>query len=517
MITKGYNRNLGDPITDSEKRLSSANPENGRERTDGKLGVGLVHSRVNIVGNHNERVRKSNPLEGTDRHTECNKETSSIRRDGEKTEMKLLHIAKVSQEKPKYRFTSLASLLNKEYLVSCFKELKKDRANGADGVSVKEYGENIDENIESLIFRMKQMSYRPQAVRRVYIPKEKGGKRPLGIPAVEDKIVQKAIAKILEAIFDPSFLETSYGFRKGISQHDALRKIDKVITRKPVNYVIDADIKGFFDNVDHKWMVKFLEHRISDNNLIRLIVRFLKSGIMEEGKYWETEKGTPQGGIISPILSNIYLHYVLDLWMEKKIKKESKGCVEIIRYADDFIICVENKEEAYKILESLRGRLDKFGLTLSEEKRQIVRFGRKAKKESRQVGTNTFDFLGITHYNDKTRKGGYKVGRKTSKNKYRVKMKNMNRWLKEVRCKLSPKEIWEKMKLKLIGHYRYYGVSGNYRMIAKYHYNIIRKLYYWLNRRSQRKSFTWETFRRYLNKYPLPSPKIYVNLYACAT
>lgn len=519
MITQGDNRNLGDPrAVPTRKGLSRINTENGGDKTDGKEGVGSAHSRVNIVGNCNEQPVKAacgyaGRLEGTDSHTECDKETSTILRDGEKTETKLLHITKVSKENPGYRLTALASLLNKEYLTNCYKELKKNRASGADGVSVEEYGKNLEENIEVLISRMKQMSYRPQAVRRSYIPKDNGGKRPLGIPAVEDKMVQKGITKILEAIFEPGFLDVSYGFRKGKSQHDALSRIDKAVTSKPINYVIDADIKGFFDNVDHKWMVKFLEHRINDKNLIRLIVRFLKSGIMEECKYWKTEKGTPQGGVISPILSNIYLHYVLDLWIEKKVKKECKGKVEMIRYADDFIICVENKEEAYRILEALGERLNKFGLTLSGEKTRIVRFGRTAAKEEKP---NTFDFLGFTHFNDKTRKGSYKVGRKTSKKKFRMKMKGMNEWLREVRCRLSPGEIWKVMKSKLIGHYRYYGVSGNYRMIANYQYNVIRKLFYWLNRRSQRRNIDWASFRKYLERYPLPKPKIYVNLYTLA-
>ncbi len=515
MITQGNNRNLGDPLAAPRKKgVSSNNAENGEGRTDGEKGVGLVHSRVNDIGNYVENPEKAGTLEGTDSHTKCDKETSSIHREAEKTETKLLHITKVSKGNPGYRFTSLASLLNEEYLTDCYKSLKKGRASGADGVSVEEYGASLEENIKLLLSRMKQMSYRPQAVRRVYIPKDNGGKRPLGIPAIEDKIVQAAITRILESIYEPVFLETSYGFRKGKSQHDALSKIDKVVTSKPVNYVIDADIKGFFDNVGHKWIVKFLEHRISDRNLIRLIVRFLKSGIMEESKYWETEKGTPQGGIISPVLSNIYLHYVLDLWVQKEVKKKSKGYVEMTRYADDFIILVEKKEEAYKILEVLRKRLNKFGLTLSEEKTRILTFGRRTQKEEKP---NTFDFLGFTHFNDKTRKGSYKVGRKTSKKKFRMKMQGINQWLKSVRCRLSPEEIWKVTKAKLIGHYRYYGVSGNYRMIAKYNYNVIRKLFYWLNRRSQRRNINWESFRKYLTRYPLPSPKIYVNLYTLAS
>ncbi len=491
--------------------------KNREEITDVRAGVGLVHSRENRSGNIMETHKRVGALEGTNSCTECNKETSSNHRKGEGTGTKLLQITRVSEVDSSYRFKSLASLLNEEYLLDCFRELKRNKASGVDGVSVQEYERGLKENIRELISRMKSMSYRPQAVKRAYIPKGNGELRALGIPAVEDKLVQKAAAKILwesiplgEAIYEPGFIRTSYGFRKGKSPHDALREVEESAGRKPVNYVIDADIKGFFDNVDHKWMIKFLEHRIEDRNLIRLIVRMLKSGIMEEGKYWEADKGTPQGGIISPVLSNIYLHYVLDLWIERRMKKESKGYIEMIRYADDFIIFCEKEEEARAILKALEERLEKFGLTLSKEKTKIVKFGRKASREEKG---NTFDFLGFTHFNDKTMKGWYKVGRKTSKKKFGIKMKNMHKWIKTVRCKLSPKEIWRVMKLKLIGHYRYYGVSGNYRMIAMYFYNVKRKLYYWLNRRSQKQSFSRKSFDRYLNKYPLPSPRIYVSMY----
>jgi len=514
MITHGYNRNLGDPPTGSEKSgMNADNSVNGEGSVDGKAGVGTVHSRGNRMGNHPESPKQTGTLEGTDRHTWCNKETSPLRRERATTETKLLHIATVSQAHSSYRFTTLVHLINKEYLANCFMELKKGRANGADGVSVEEYGKNLSDNIDTLLHRMKQMSYHPQAVRRAYIPKENGKKRPLGIPAVEDKMVQQGIAKILEAIFEPEFLAVSYGFRKGKSQHQALSAIDKVITTRPVNYVIDADIKGFFDTVNHNWMVKFVEHRIADKKLLRYIVRFLKSGVMEEGKYWETEEGTPQGGIISPILSNIYLHYVLDLWIEKKIRKQSKGYVKLIRYADDFIIAVEKKEEAYAILEALRERMAKFGLTLSEEKTRIIRFGRKVSKEDKG---NSFDFLGFTHFNDTTRKGSYKVGRKTSKKKFRMKVKTLNEWIQEVRHTLSIRELWGILKAKLGGHYRYYGVSGNFRMIGNYRYITERMLFCWLNRRSQRRSFNWASFGKYLKKYPLPRPKIYVNLYKLA-
>jgi group II intron reverse transcriptase/maturase len=428
-------------------------------------------------------------------------------RGQESTATKLLKITKVATGDTSYRFTSLASLINEESLERSFHELNKRRATGIDGVSLEEYGQSLKENIHNLYERMKKFSYRPQPVRRVGIPKANGKTRMLGIPTVEDKIVQRAIAQILEAIYEPAFLEMSYGFRPNRSCHDALEKLNKAIVAQPTNYIIDADIKGFFDNVKHEWIIKFLEHRIADRNFIRLIVRFLKSGIMEEGKYYATEIGTPQGGIISPILSNIYLHYVLDLWVEKSVKKKCKGYVEAIRYADDFVICVKYKEEAENIVKMLRERLNKFGLELSEEKTRVIRFGRFAKEKQKRPPT--FDFLGITHYCDISRNGKFKVGRQTSRKKLISKIKEMNVWLKKVRNLVPIADIWTTLKQKLRGHYQYYGISGNYRKIASYYYYVIKLTFKWLNRRSQRKSYTWQGFTKYLLKYPLPLPKIY--------
>ncbi len=426
-------------------------------------------------------------------------------RGQEITETKLLKISRVATRSTTYRFTSLASLINEEFLERNYYELHKRRAVGVDGTSLEEYGVRLKENIHNLYEKLRTFRYRPQPVRRVCIPKDNGKTRKLGIPTVEDKIVQRAIAQILEAIYEPAFLDMSYGFRNKRSCHDALDKLDKVIATRPTRYIIDADIKGFFDNVKHEWIIKFLEHRIADKNLIRLVVRFLKSGIMEEGKYYVTEEGTPQGGIISPILSNIYLHYVLDLWIEKVIGKKNSGHVEGIRYADDFVICVQYKEEAENTVKMLSERLNKFGLELSEEKTRLIEFGRYAKEPKLE----TFDFLGITHYNDIGRNGKYKVGRQTSKKKFRIKIKETNLWLKKERNHLPIAEIWNTLKQKLRGHYRYYGISGNSRMIGEFYYQVIRAVFKWLNRRSQRESFTWQTFSKYQSKYPLPLPRIY--------
>jgi len=517
MMSNGKRGNLGDPLTVPNTGWRAINAEHSGDSTDGKPGVGSVHSRGNVLRKQEESQRQET-LEGADKDRQRDRETSSAHRDGATTGTKLERITKVARENLRYTFTSLASLLDEDYLAHCFSELKRNKASGVDGVSVEAYGEKLAENLHGLVERMKRMQYRPQAVRRVYIPKDNGGKRPLGIPAVEDKIVQMGITKILEAIFEPQFLDCSYGFRRGRSCHTALNRIDKVIMTKPINYIVDADIKGFFDTVDHKWMVECLRQRIADRNFLRLIVRFLKSGILEEGKYYETEQGTPQGGILSPVLSNIYLHYVLDLWVEKKLKKECRGYVEEIRYADDFILCVQHRAEGERVLSALRERLAKFGLELSEEKTRLIEFGRYAQQNARrrQVKPATFDFLGFTHYCDRTRRGYFKVGRRTSRKKYRLKMKAMTLWLKTVRNAYPIQEIWDVLKAKLIGHYRYYGVSGNYPRIARFYYETIGRAFKWLNRRSQRRSYTWERFRRYLERYPLPTPKLYHNLYTLA-
>jgi group II intron reverse transcriptase/maturase len=519
MMPHGKSGNLGDPEHFPQRGgIRSANPaKSGGEGTDGVLEVGSAHSRGNTPGNRSESQHQET-LEGADKDTQRDRETSTIHRGGETAVTKLERIAKVARDNPHYKFTSLASLLNEEYLAHCFSELKRDKASGVDGVSVEAYGENLAENLHGLVEKMKRMQYRPQAVRRVYIPKENGAKRPLGIPAVEDKVVQMGMAKILEAIFEPQFLECSYGFRRGRGCHMALNRVDKVIMTKPINYIADADIKGFFDTVDHQWMIECLKQRIADRNFLRFIVRFLKSGILEEGNYYETEQGTPQGGILSPILSNIYLHYVLDLWVEKKLKKECRGYVEEIRYADDFILCVQHKADGVRTLSALKQRLGKFGLELSEEKTRLIEFGRYARENAtrREEKPATFDFLGFTHYCDKTRRGYFKVGRQTSRKKYRQKRKAMTQWLKTTRNVLSLPELWMLLRAKLVGHYRYYGVSGNYPRIASYYSETIGSVFQWLNRRSQKKSFTWEQFRRYLERYPLPKPKLYYNLYTLA-
>ena len=344
------------------------------------------------------------------------------------TQQAIQTIALKARNDPKCKFTSLMHLLTEDFLKECFRELKRNKSPGIDGIIESEYEKQLDENITDLVARLKSKKYKPKPVKRVYIPKPNGDKRPLGIPAIEDKIVQMAIKKILEAIFEQDFIDTSYGFRPDRNCHDALKQLDKVIMNCPVNFIVDMDISKFFDTVNHKCLMEFLKQRIVDSSLLQLISRFLKSGIMEEGVYFETDQGTPQGGVLSPVLANVYLHYVLDSWFMTEVIPQLNGYAQLIRYADDFIICFENEKEAMIFGVALRQRMNKFGLKISEGKSKIIEFGRCSCQRARKYGfrCETFDFLGFTHFCDKTRRGKFKLGRKTSRKKFTQKMKDMN-------------------------------------------------------------------------------------------
>ncbi len=430
-------------------------------------------------------------------------------------ETKLHLITEIARKDRKCHFKNLIHVVNQKNLYQCFYQLRKDSASGIDGVTFQEYERNLVENLAQLVKRMKSFSYHPQAVRRHYIPKANGKMRPLGIPCLEDKIVHQAFARILTAIYEADFLDFSYGFRPKRNCHQALNRLDKSIMTQPINYIIDADIKGFFDHVNHQWMLRCLQERISDQKFLRYIKRFLKAGVMEDGKWQPSEQGTPQGGIISPILANIYLHYVLDLWMLKVVQPHCRGRVFIVRYADDFIIGVQYQDEAEQILAALRQRLGKFGLELAADKTQIIAFGRRAFEQWQQGGTRpkTFNFLGFTHFCEQTRNGKFKVGRTTERKRYRAKIKEMNQWLKDNRNRVSVERWWQTVGAKLVGHFRYYGVSGNYRAIERFHYLTERLAFKWMNRCSQKKRRTWEEFKKYLKRHPLPRPKIYHHWY----
>ena len=431
------------------------------------------------------------------------------------TPNKLILIAERAKREPAFQFISLAHLLDAGFLKSCYLELGRDRASGVDGVSWQEYGKDLEKNLENLVNRMKVKQYKPQPVKRVYIPKDEHTKRPLGLPALEDKVVQSGLARILEAIYEQDFLNCSYGFRPNRGCHGALREIDVTIMRRPINIVLEADIKGYFDHVPHEKMIELLGKRIKDPSFLLLVRRFLKAGYQEEGKLMATEAGVPQGGNLSPMLSNIFLHYVLDEWFEKEIKPQLKGEGHLVRYADDFICMVQKEDDAQAILNALRERMTQHGLELHPDKTRMLNFGRgvweKVRRQNQQI--STFDFLGFTHYCGKSRKGNFKLGVKTSGKKFRKCCRAMNLWLKGVRNVQQAKEWWSLVKSKLRGHYQYYGVSGNYQAINRYYRQTLRMMFKWLNRRSQRKSFNLKTFAEYLKRYPLPTPRIVHDFY----
>ncbi len=428
---------------------------------------------------------------------------------------KLALITRRAREDSAFQFTSLAHLLNVEFLRGCYRSLGKEKACGIDGRSWHDYGENLDENLVNLVERLKAKKYKPLPAKRVYIPKNDKETRPLGLPAIEDKIVQKGIARILEAIYEADFMDCSYGFRPKRSCHQALKSIHDTVMSKPVSYVIEADIKGFFDHVSHDWMMKFLQVRIRDSSLLLLIRRFLKAGYMESGLLVRTDEGTPQGGNLSPMLANIFLHYVLDLWFVKRVQPRVGGKCYLVRYADDFICMVQNQQSASQIERMLRERFAKFGLTLHPEKTRTISFGRYERQNARRQGrkSNTFDFLGFTHFCGHSRKGTFLLGRKTSGKKFRKACTEINNWLRQIRGVMRIKDLWSLLAAKLRGHYNYYGVSGNSRMIVRFGYVTIRAVIKWLNRRSQRRSFMWKQLNAYLVHYPLPRPRLVHNLY----
>jgi len=432
------------------------------------------------------------------------------------TWFKLSLISERAAREPELQFTSLAHLLNVSFLNDCYNSLNRNKAVGIDNVSWAEYGNNLEANLDKLVGKMKCRKYKPIPAKRVYIPKNETEKRPLGISAIENKIVETGIKHILESIYEQDFYDFSYGFRPKRSCHQALAKVDSLIMKNNVNHSVEADIKGFFDNVSHTELMEFLEKRIKDASLLHLIKLFLKAGYIDEGLLLKSEKGTPQGSILSPILANIYLHYVLDDWFATTVKQHIVGFCEIVRYADDFICVVQYAKEGKRVEKALKNRFNKYGLEIHPTKSQTISFGKyeqqNAKNQKRRA--NTFDFLGFTHFCDKTRNGKFKVGRKTSRKKFRAKMKTMNNWLKSTRNRMPLKEWWKILRAKLRGHFQYYGISGNYVSISKFNKLTVELTKKWINRRSQKRSMNWEQFNLYLEKYPLPKPKIMFNLYA---
>ena len=428
----------------------------------------------------------------------------------------LTRIGTKARQEPELVFTSLYHhICDVDNLRACYDALDAHKATGADGVTKDEYGQNLEANLRDLAARLGRMGYRPAPKRRSYIPKPGSAKgRPLGISNLEDKIVEAATKRTLEPIYEAVFEDSSYGYRPGRSQHQALDALGRTIQQRKVSHIVEADIKSFFDKVNHEWLIKFLRHRIGDERVIQLIIRMLKSGILEDGLVSATEEGTPQGSILSPLLSNIYLHYVLDLWFSRVVRQQSRGEAYYFRFADDFLACFQDEEDAARFRQRLGDRLEGFGLKLAEDKTQCIAFGRFARQDAQQRDEKPkeFTFLGFTHYCGKTRKGYLKVKRRTSRKKLGQSLRKFSEWASKVRSVLRLGEMIRQARTRVVGHLSYYAITDNAERCSYYRYRVTQILFSWLNRKSQRRAYNWGQFNQVLNLLNWPAVSIRINL-----
>lgn len=428
---------------------------------------------------------------------------------------KLMKVAEVAKRDSSARFYSLAYLIDEDMLARAFHRVRRGAAVGVDGVTKGEYGRGLGEKLRDLRGRMKAGTYRHQPIRRVHIPKESGKTRPIGIPSVEDKIVQGALMEVMNAIYEQDFLDCSYGFRPGRGAHDALRVLDRAAYKGEANWVLEADIKSYFDSIDRKELAEMLQRRIADGALMRLVGKCLRAGVLEGEQYSEPEYGTPQGSVLSPLLGNIYLHYALDEWFNREVKPRMKGAAHLIRYADDFIVAFERKDDAERVMEVLPKRLGRYGLELHPDKTRLVPF-RPPRHGGEGGRPGTFDFLGFTAYWRRTRNGKWVPQLKTRCGRLRRALKAVAERCRSHRHD-SVKDQHATLCSKIQGHINYFGVNGNYRSLAALVHKAERIWFKWLNRRSQRASKTWEQFQDMLRDFPLPRPRIVVRLWAGAT
>ncbi|MEM6692355.1 MAG: group II intron reverse transcriptase/maturase [Planctomycetota bacterium] len=406
-------------------------------------------------------------------------------------------------------FNNLFSLLNTELLFYAFRKLKRDKAPGVDGQSVEDYEENLRGNLQSLEDRIHRGSYQPQVSLRRDIPKGGGKTRPLGIACVEDKIVQRAIVMVLERIYEVDFSESSYGYRPKRSCHQALAELGERIHRDRVNFVLDADIAGFFNHVDHGQLIELLGRRVKDRRLLRLITRLLKSGVMIQGQRHDTDEGVAQGSVLSPLLANVYLHYVLDEWFEQQVTPRLRGQASIIRFADDFVCLFERESDAKRFRDVLVKRLNRYSLELAEEKTKLIRFGRFASRDSQRLGEgspDTFVLLGLMHYCGRSRAGRFKLKRRTATKKFRSKVSELKAWFR-TNLTTPIAAVWASLERKLRGHFGYFHVNDNWKMLMKYREAARRLAFRWMRRRSHKGGqLSWASYQQYLDRHPLPLP-----------
>jgi len=483
----------GDPYTGTKAET----PETAKGEPTGTATV----SRATAEEVEGRRLAKGN----SHRH-------NTLRTQGRARVRRALGRVRAAAEKDRdMRFTTLLHhVYNTDTLREAYFRLDRRAAPGVDGVTWHQYGEDLEERLQDLSARLKRGAYRARPVRRVYIPKPDGRERPIGVTTLEDKVVQLATVMVLNAVYEVDFLGFSYGFRPKRSQHDALDALTVGLERRKVNWVLDADVQGFFDAISHEWMVKFVEHRIADRRVVRLIQKWLNAGVLENGKRIRVEEGTPQGGSISPLLANIYLHYAFDLWAHHWRGKQATGDVIIVRYADDFVVGFQHRTEAERFLAELRARLDKFGLTLHPDKTRLIEFGRFSNRDRDGRGggkTSTFDFLGFTHYCGTTRNGKFAVRRRTMSKRVRRKLSEVKTELRRRMHDPVP-EVGAWLKSVLDGHFRYYGVPHNREALNAFRSEVARLWRRTLSRRSQKGYVTWQRMQRLKRRW-FPSARIH--------
>jgi group II intron reverse transcriptase/maturase len=486
----------------------------GRQAREGKpQSAASVEKSDEVVVPEKSAKTRVTPVELMEGRTEAKgksdaRNASSTQREPEATTF-LHRIGERARQRPDEKWTNLLSHIRVPFLRVAYQRLRKNGATGVDEVSWDEYGERLDERLLDLENRIHRGSYHPQPVRRVHIPKGDGRTRPLGIPTLEDKIVQQAVQMVLEPIYEAEFVGISYGFRPGRSQHDALDALAVAIERK-VNWVLDADIEAFFDTIDHRHLQAFLEHRIGDTRMVRLLMKWAKAGVLEDGKRHETDKGTPQGGIISPLLANLYLHYVLDLWVLSWRKKQAAGEMYVVRYADDFVMAFQKEQDAVAMRKALDERMAHFALKLHPQKTRVIEFGRFARESRAGRGLakpETFDFLGFTHIAGTSRAGKFQLKRRTSRKKRRAKLARVTEESERRRHQAVP-EQYRWICSVLVGHYRYYAVPTNAHALAQFREAVSCIWHRSLQRRSQRARWNHERYAAFERRFPLPLPRI---------
>jgi group II intron reverse transcriptase/maturase len=424
---------------------------------------------------------------------------------------KLQRIAAQAVREPDRVFTTLAHLIDVDFLREAYRRTSKASAPGIDGVTAQAYAEHLDENLHDLYDRLRSGRYQAPPVERVWLEKDDGGQRPIGKPTFEDKIVQRAVAMLLEAIYEQDFHDCSYGFRQGRSPHDALHELRERCMTEGIGWIVDADVSGYFDSIDKTRLQEVLRKRVNDGRIMRLIGKWLRAGVMEEGVLTHPETGVPQGGTCSPVLANIFLHHVLDEWFERDVRPRMRGHCFLIRFADDLVIGCAEEADARKIMAVLPKRFARFGLRIHPTKTALRAFRKPEAGKETEDGHGTFDFLGFTHYWTRSRRGFWVLKRRTARKRLRLTKKTLWRWCRDNRH-APVKYQYQMLSLKLRGHFRYYGIRGNFRLLEEVLRYAEKAWWYWLSRRSSKRAMSWEKFQQLLQTYVLPTPKIVHNI-----